>query len=117
LSKYSAGSATRRVDVLGDLTPSEQSIKKRKKSAGSELVQSVYSDSSSTFVYGSPGQKRIYKHVILEDQKKKIILDRSDRKEKTERKDKDRAIRIIRKKDEMWADSVYRNKKNKVTFS
>ena len=47
----------------------------------------------------------------IEDQKKKIVLDRSDRKEKPERKEGGRALKIIRKKDERWVDSGFSNRK------
>lgn len=109
LSKYSDGSITRRLEFVDGSASSQKVLKKRKQSVGSELGQD--SEDCSSFVYGSPGQKRIFKHVILEDEKKKIILDRSDRKEKPARRDRDRAIKIIRKKDERWADSAYRNNK------
>lgn len=69
------------------------------------------SENGSSCVYGQPGQRRILKHVILEDQKKKIVLDRSDRKEKPERKERGRALKIIRKKDERWVDSGFSNRK------
>jgi hypothetical protein len=109
LSKYSSSSATRRVEFVDGPPSCPKLFKKRKKSAGSELA--LRSDDATSCVYGSPGQRRIFKHVILEDQKKKIILDRSDRKQKPERKDQGRAIKIIRKKDERWADSVSNKKR------